>query len=206
MAQSVLLSSVFKPFGVDSIYSRRESKIELYHNQITKAQGVFSLRSLVSTAGLHLIANNIEAPTTVLDFPTLKRFRKELRKGYDYVGIGAIIPNFQKVKKMVEDTRKLSPRSRIVIGGFCAHAPELEKVMDVDYVCVGDGVSFMRDLLGLPEEFKLKHPDVFTDTKEILGVPIFGSKNPMVIVGLGCSYGCDFCSPSHFFGKRHHPL
>jgi hypothetical protein len=22
-------------------------------------------------------------------------------------------------------------------------------------------------------------------------------------VGLGCSYGCDFCSPSHFFGRRH---
>ena len=44
MPPRVLLSSVFKPFGVDGIYGRKESKIELFHNQLTKAQGVFSLR------------------------------------------------------------------------------------------------------------------------------------------------------------------
>lgn len=35
-------------------------------------------------------------PTTVLDFPTLKRFKKELGKGYDYIGISFIVPNFKK--------------------------------------------------------------------------------------------------------------
>jgi radical SAM superfamily enzyme YgiQ (UPF0313 family) len=199
----VLLTSAFKPFGIDDNYSRLESKVELMHNQLTKAQGVFSIRNFANTFGIHLIANNIEVPATVLDFPTLKRFRKELGKGYDIVGIGANLPNFQKVKRMAEETRKLSPSSTLVVGGFCANIPDIEKMLDVDHVCIGDGISFMRDLLGLPAEYKLKNPYIYTETRELFGVPIFGMKNPQIVVGLGCSYGCDFCAPSHFFGKRH---
>jgi hypothetical protein len=204
MAPRVLLSSVFKPFGVDSVYSRVDSKPELFHNQLTKYQGVFSLRANMYSFGLHTIANNIEVPTTVLDFPTLERFRREVKKGYDIVGIGAIAPNFQKVKRMVEDARELSPRSTIVVGGFCATIPKLKKMLDVDYVCVGDGITFMRDLLGLPKEFKFKDAQMYGESREILGVPVLGLRRyPYIVVGLGCSYGCDFCSPSHFFGRRH---
>lgn len=203
MPPRVLLTSVFKPFAVDGIYSRKESKIELYHNQLTKSQGIFSPRIFTDSLGLYLIANNIEVPTTVLDFPTLERFRRELRKGYDVVGIGAIMPNFQKVKRMVEETREISPRSTIVLGGFCANVPDIEKMMDVDHVCVGEGISFMRDLLGLAPEFEFRHPSMYTSLREIIGIPLSGVNYPMIIVGLGCSYGCDFCSPSHFFGRRH---
>jgi radical SAM superfamily enzyme YgiQ (UPF0313 family) len=199
----VLLTSVFKPFGVDNIYSRADSKIELHHNQLSKYQGVFSMRLFFNSYGLHAIANNIDTPAAVLDFPTLDRFRKEVRKGYDIIGIGSIVPNFQKAKLMVEETRKISPRSTIVLGGFCATVPDIEKLMDVDYVCVGEGISFMRDLLGLSPEFDFKNPDVFHEDREILGMPIFGVKHPHICVGLGCSYGCDFCAPSHFFGRRH---
>jgi len=199
----MLLSSVFKPFGIDNLYSRRESKIELYHNQLTKAQGIYSLRAFSSTNGLHAIANNVDIPTTVLEFPSLERFRKEVKKGYDIVGIGSILPNFQKVKRMVEETRRISPKSTIVLGGFCATAPDVKKHMDVDHVCIGDGISFIRELLEMPAEFEFKNPDIFSESKELLGLPVLGVKYPYIIVGLGCPYGCDFCSPSHFFGKRH---
>jgi hypothetical protein len=200
----VLLSSAFKPFAVDNLYSRKESIMELLRNQVTKNQGPFCPRTYHNTYGLHTIANNISAPTTVLDFPTLERFRREVRRGYDIVGIGAIMPNFTKVKRMVEETRELSPRSTIVIGGFCAIVPDLDKVMDVDHVCVGEGISFMRDLLGEPAEFKFQNPDVFAENRELLGVPLFGlQQNPHIVVGLGCSYGCDFCNVTHFFGRKH---
>jgi hypothetical protein len=64
--------------------------------------------------------------------------------------------------------------------------------------------TFMRELLGMSADFEFKNPDVSTDFRELLGVPLFGIfKTPQVVVGLGCSYGCDFCSPSHFFGCRH---
>jgi len=91
----VLFSSVFKPFAeADNLYSRVDSKIEIFHNQLTKYQGVFSPRVHYSTLGLHAIANNLEVPSVVLDYPTLPRFIQEVKKGYDYVGIGSIAPNF----------------------------------------------------------------------------------------------------------------
>jgi len=201
----VLFSSVFKPFGeADTLYSRIDSKIEIYHNQITKFQGLFSPRVHYNTFGLHVIANNLGVPSTVLDYPTLPRFIDEVKKGYDYIGIGSIAPNFQKVKRMTEEIRKHSPRTKIVLGGFCASVENIDKILDVDYVCVGEGVSFMRELLGLVPEFEYRQPDTYSTPRELLGVPILWSKkDPMLLVGLGCPYGCDFCSPSHFFGKKH---
>ena len=188
---------------MNSQFARKESRIELYHNQLTNAQGIFSMRSFMDSFGLHAIANNIDTPTTVLDFPTVNRFIREIKKGYDIVGIGAIVPNFQKVKYMVELIREHSPRSKVVLGGFCAAIPDIEKLLDVDHVCIGEGISFMRELLGMPPEFDFKNPDVFHRIREILGVPFFGADVSLIVVGLGCSYGCDFCSPSHFFGRRH---
>ena len=41
----VLLSSVFGPYAQDDQFgSRAINPMELYHNQVTRAQGVFSLR------------------------------------------------------------------------------------------------------------------------------------------------------------------
>jgi radical SAM superfamily enzyme YgiQ (UPF0313 family) len=201
----ILLTSVFKPFGVDNAYSRRDSKIELFHNQITKYQGPFSIRTHFNTFGLHAIANNLDdTPVTVLDYPTRRRFQQELARGYDLVGIGSIIPNFQKVKAMAEDVRRISPSSQIILGGFCAGVEDVKKLIPLDHVCVGEGISFMRELLGLPAEFEFRQPDTFSETQEVLGVPILrGGYHPFLVVGVGCSYGCDFCSPSHFFGRKH---
>jgi len=204
MPPRVLLSSVFKPFAVNDIYSRKESILELFHNQITKVQGIFSFRHSYDSYGLHAIGKNLGISCTVLDFPTQKRFIREIEKGYDYVGISSIVQNYQKVKWMVEQIRRTSPKSKIIIGGFCASIPDLQKVLDVDYVCTGEGISFMRELLGLPADFEFINPDISTDFQQLLGMPLFGiTKNPQIVIGLGCSYGCDFCSPSHFFGRKH---
>lgn len=202
--KKVLLLSVFKPFGIDNKYSRKESIAELFHNQLTRYQGIFSIRATFDSYGLHAIAANIDTPTTVLDYPTLRRFKKEVAKGYDIVGIGGILPNFQKIKLMAEETRRISPGSKIVVGGFCAAAENIDRIMDIDHACIGDGISFMRDLLGKPADFKFINPDVIHTTTRVMGVPLFfNNKQPYIIAGLGCSYGCDFCAPSHFFGKRH---
>jgi len=202
---TIVFSSVFKPFAeANNLYSRVDSKIELFHNQLTKYQGIFSPRVHYNTFGLHAIANNIETDSVVLDYPTLGRFIAEVKKGYDYVGIGSIAPNFQKVKRMVEEVRKHSPKSKIILGGFCAGIPNLDQLLEADHICRGEGISFMRELLGQKPEFEFRQPDVFSETREVLGVPFFWRDyHPYIIVGLGCSYGCDFCSPSHFFGRKH---
>ena len=40
----ILLSGVFGPFGVDDAWGRKENIMELFHNQVTKAQGAASFR------------------------------------------------------------------------------------------------------------------------------------------------------------------
>ena len=88
-APRVLLTSVFRPFARDDEFgSRAINPMELYHNQVTRAQGPFSLRMFHRSWGIMLIQENISAPCTVLDFPTRERFVRELeRHQYDIVGI-----------------------------------------------------------------------------------------------------------------------
>jgi len=113
----VLLSSVFGPFSRDDEYgSRRVNPMELYHNQVTRTQGVFSLRMFHRSWGLMLIQANLDAPCTLLDFPTLERFAEELRRHeYDVIGISAIQPNLAKLRKMCSLIRELQPNAAIVL-------------------------------------------------------------------------------------------
>ena len=98
----ILLTSVFGPYARDDEYgSRRVNPMELYHNQVTREQGPFSLRMFHRSFGLMMIEANLDAPCTLLDFPTLDRFIDELQThAYDIIGITAILPNYLKVKKM----------------------------------------------------------------------------------------------------------
>ena len=59
----VLLTSVFGPFARDDEFgSRAINPLELYHNQVTRAQGPFSLRMHHRSWGIMLIHTNISAP------------------------------------------------------------------------------------------------------------------------------------------------
>jgi len=80
--------------------------MELYHNQVTRAQGAFSLRMFHRSWGIMMIQANITAPCTVLDFPTREAFATELRENrYDVVGISSIIVNVGKVREMCRMVR-----------------------------------------------------------------------------------------------------
>ena len=75
----VLLSSVFGPYAQDDEFgSRSINPMELHHNQVTRAQGSFSLRMFHRSWGIMLIQANISAPCTVLDFPTQEDFAREI--------------------------------------------------------------------------------------------------------------------------------
>src|ERR1700690_3677106 len=115
----VLLSSVFGPYAQDDEFgSRSINPMELYHNQVTRAQGSFSLRMFHRSWGIMMIQENISAPCTVLDFPTRDAFAQELTANhYDVVGISSIITNVCKVREMCRMVRELSPDSVIVVGG-----------------------------------------------------------------------------------------
>ena len=88
----ILFTSVFGPYAQDDEYgSRAINPMELYHNQVTRLQGPFSLRMFHRSWGLMLIRENINTPNAMLDFPTLARFTEELqREHYDVIAISAI--------------------------------------------------------------------------------------------------------------------
>ena len=70
---------------VDDDFGRRENIMELFHNQVTRGQGVASFRFHHRSFGLYFLAENVDADVTVLEFPTKERFERELRNGYDIV-------------------------------------------------------------------------------------------------------------------------
>src|SRR5215467_12400450 len=160
----VLLASVFGPYAQDDEFgSRRINPMELYHNQVTREQGPFSLRMFHRSWGILMIQRNIAAPTTVLDFPTREAFAAELRANhYDVVGISSIIVNVGKVREMCRMVRELSPGSTIVIGGHVTAIPGIENMVDADHIVKGDGVSWMRRFLGEDESAPVQHPEIIS--------------------------------------------
>ena len=196
----VLLASVFGPYAQDDQYgSRTLNPMELFHNQVTRVQGPFSFRSFYRSWGLMLIQVNLEAPCTLLDFPSEARFVEELRsQPYDVIGISSIIPNLLKVRRMCRLIRKHQPAATIVVGGHVANVPDLKRWVDADHIVRGDGVRWMRRFLGEDENRPIQHPQVLTNTRpRILGVPLgdhAGLDYATLIPGVGCPLGCNFCS------------
>src|SRR6476469_2638781 len=132
----VLFSSVFGPYAQDDEFgSRKINPMELYHNQVTREQGPFSLRMFHRSWGILMIQQNIAAPTTVLDFPTREAFEAELEAHpYDIVGISSIIVNVGKVREMCRIVRRRLPRATIVVGGHVAAIPGVEQMLDADHI------------------------------------------------------------------------
>jgi radical SAM superfamily enzyme YgiQ (UPF0313 family) len=204
----LLLSSVFGPYAQDDEFgSRAINPMELYHNQVTRAQGGFSLRMFHRSWGIMMIQQNISAPCTVLDFPTREDFARELKaNNYDVVGISSIIVNLGKVREMCRMVRELSPNSTIVIGGHVAATPGLERMIDADHIVRGEGISWMRRYLGEDPDAPIKHPEIVSGLKtRIMGFNLpekRGQTAATIIPSVGCPMGCNFCTTSAFFGGK----
>ncbi len=204
----VLLSSVFGPYAQDDEFgSRSINPMELYHNQVTRSQGPFSIRMFHRSWGILMIQANISAPCTVLDFPTREDFARELKsQAYDIVGISSIIVNHGKVREMCRMIRELSPQSEIVIGGHVTAIPGIENTVDADHFVRGEGIAWMRRYLGEDENAPLRHPIIKSAFKRrFLGVPMpdwRGSTAATIIPSAGCPMGCNFCTTSAFFGGK----
>ncbi len=200
----ILLTGVFGPFGVDDEYGRKENIMELFHNQVTKAQEGGSFRIFHRSFGLYFLAANVDADVTVLDFPSKKRFEKELKKGYDIVGISFIAPNFIKAKEMARLTRMYAPVATIILGGHGAAVEGVRNLIDCDHVVRGEGIKWMRSFLGQDPDAPILHPILPTgENQSVFGVPVPGATASLLVPGVGCINGCKFCSTSHFFGKAY---
>jgi radical SAM superfamily enzyme YgiQ (UPF0313 family) len=196
----ILLTSVCRPIGPQ--YGEAASVgYELLHRQVTRAQGIFSPRTVNVQFGLDYIAENLDAPTVVLQYPTQRELISELKKGYDYVGISFIMAVMHKMKEAVALIREYSPNSKIVLGGYGTVLKDEALQPYGDYFCREEGVAFFRRLLGEPEiAMPYKHP-LLVSWLKVFGWKVSGTGK--IFAGLGCPNGCDFCCTSHFFSRKH---
>jgi radical SAM superfamily enzyme YgiQ (UPF0313 family) len=199
---------VFGPYACDDEFgSRSINPMELYHNQVTREQGAFSLRMFHRSWGIMMIQQNVSAPCTVLDFPTREAFEREVAAGgYDIVGISSIIVNAGKVREMCRVVRRLAPNATIVLGGHVVSLPDIEHNIDADHFVRGDGVSWMRRYLGEDDSAPIRHPHIVsgfgTRTMGIREVRPGDSIAATIIPSVGCPMGCNFCTTSAFFGGK----
>jgi radical SAM superfamily enzyme YgiQ (UPF0313 family) len=194
----LLLSSVCQPFGPehgDGFGVSYEGS-----HQIMWAQGVFRTRGTTTQWGIDFIAENLQTPTTTLHYPTMERFIDELKLGYDYVGIAFVSTTLHKLIPMVEAVRRHAPATKIILGGYGTALGD-EIAPYGDYICRGEGVAFMRQLLGERVDAPIVQP-VITQIQNLFSLPVLG-RTGYVFAGLGCPNGCDFCATSHYFNRQH---
>jgi len=196
--RKLLLSSVCQPFGTQ--HGDGEGVSYEGSHQIMWAQGVFRTRATTTQWGIDFIAANLQIPTTTLHYPNMEQFIAEIRKGYDYVGIAFVVPTFHKLRPMIAALREHAPRSKIILGGYGTTLNEEIEPL-ADHICRGEGVAFMRELLGEPLDAPIVQPDI-TQTQSLFSMPVLG-KVGYVFAGLGCPNGCDFCATSHYYKQKH---
>ncbi len=200
MNKKVLLTSVCRPLGPE--YGDAPSVgYELLYRQVLRAQGIFSPRTVNIHFGLEYIAENLDAPTVVLQYPSREELIKELKKGYDYVGVSFLMAVMHKMKEAVALIREHAPGSKIVLGGYGTVLKDEVLKPYGDFICREEGVAFFRRLLGESEiPMPYKHPLIVSWLK-VFGIKVSGTGK--IFAGLGCPNGCDFCCTSHFFSRKH---
>ncbi|RJP73123.1 MAG: radical SAM protein [Candidatus Abyssobacteria bacterium SURF_17] len=211
----VLLTNPYGPYDLEW----GSNQYDILESRLQRGQGPFSLKSYTPTLALFLIAENINAETTVMEFPHIEDFEEELKKGYDFVGIQLIALTIHKVVRMIKIAREVAPQTKIVIGGYGVlnlddpppgeSGDEAQYILnEADYICREEGVRFMRKLLGdepadrpITQKYLPMNEIYFPGSEDFTTYapkPMSG----MALVALGCPNGCEFCCTSAMFKKQ----
>ena len=207
----VLLTNPYGPYEL----SWGSNAYDITETRFHRGQGPFAFKSHTHCLALYLIAENINAETTVMEYPRIEDYEEELGKGYDYVGIQVIGITINKVARMIRIARKVAPHTKIVIGGYgilnLYDPPPGETSGDAEYIlkeadhlCREEGVQFMRKLLGdKPFDRPITQKYAPRNAFYYPGLEGFADKsNGMALVALGCPNGCEFCNTSAMFKKQ----
>lgn len=178
--------------------------MDLYSSRLTKGQEFLTLKSYYPALPVYLLAQNVSIPSVALEYPTFEEFTTEVRKGYDYIGINFNTIFFDATYKMCKLIKEISPNTKIILGGYgvtCLKENfqgEQELLAMVDYVCHGEGIRFVREILGEPvdQEIKQDFPLAY--------IYAMGEKIAFdnAISALGCRGACEFCCTSAFYDYK----
>jgi len=183
--------------------------------RLARGQGVFTPTAHAHCWALYLIAENLHAEVTVLENPTWEDFEAEVNKGYDYFGTQLMAAYFPQTVRMLEIVRSRSPETVTVAGGYgglyVTDPPEGEytdlasRIKELtDHFCQEEGVRWFRRLIGdEPAERPISQRFLPAGGSAIKGLEnVARACQPMVLAGLGCPNGCEFCATSAFFERK----
>jgi len=191
-----------------------EDMFDLFGARLTRGQGVFTLGGHIHAWPLYVIAENIPAHSLVLENPDEKVFKEEVKRGYDIVALQIKSIHTRKVKRMMEMVKEISPKTKIVIGGYGVmllydpppHDPEncASYILDnADYICHEEGVGFFRKILGADV-----CAPIVQNNLPLCGMTLRGLEGLVqfnatgILVALGCPNACEFCCTSAFFKAK----
>jgi len=169
--------------------------------RLTRGQELFVLRQHTHSSPLHLLAQNIDGASVVLENPALDDFRRELAHGYDVVAIGFESVNVERLFEMATLVRRHAPETKIIVGGYGALC--MPQMLEegrweglLDGVCHGEGISYLRRLLGQAptRDVKSRLPKEGSSLPWLSPRPI-GTMG-IILSGLGCTQRCPFCATS----------
>ncbi len=203
--KKVLLSTPVGPYDTQSY---NQSLTDVMDQRFSRGCGVFTMRGHIHINFAHVLAQNIKAPTVFLEYPNWEDYDKELAKGYDIIGINGFHNQRDTVIQMCNRARLKAPFSRIILGGWSGVAinsiyPRWEWEKFADEICVGEGISFLRQELGEDPDAPLS----VTHLPRCSAMIPWIEPHPVgdmgtVVASLGCPNGCDFCGTTHMFNRR----
>ncbi|HNS32833.1 MAG TPA: hypothetical protein PKN36_07665 [bacterium] len=178
--------------------------MDLYTSRLTKGQEFFTLKSYYPAMPVYLLAQNVSIPSVALEYPSFDDFVSEVKKGYDYIGINFNTIFFDSTYKMCKAIKELSPETKIILGGYgvtCLKEEfqeEKELISMADYICHGEGIRFVREILGEPIDGEIKQdfPKSYIYT---MGEKIVFDN---AVSALGCRGACEFCCTSAFYDYK----
>lgn len=199
----ILFSAVYDP---EPLLNRWAATDQMAY-RLTRGQGLFTLEEHAHSWPIHILAQNVEADSVLLEWPSFEEFEAELANGeFDFVAITFMNRDVDKLVEMSRAVRRLQPKAKLVVGGYgviCLSDRKAgDQLIDADYICRSEGVQFMRQLLGQQ-----------TDRPVSCMMPQSGSTLPWlsrrsrgtvgaVLAALGCTKRCPFCATSFYTGGK----
>ncbi len=219
----ILFTTACSPFPT---YGFDEPLMDVFTNRLTKGQDIFTATGHFHFAPLHTIAQNLNASSVVLEAPTFEMFEKELTEGdFEFLGITCNIVHMEKIFKMCRLARRVAPDTKIILGGYGIQClteefdTEEELLELADYISHGEGIAYMRNLLGEPADTPMmeSHPTCSTIPRYMQWAKDAGllgddtgqttRRTPgglsFLTSGVGCPNLCEFCSTSHFYQGKY---